>query len=91
LVDNDVHCVLDAHHYLGKRIGKNMERRHFEIIADVLTQMEDREAARAACMEFAKWLPHTNANFDAFRFISACMLSSERLTTSETNWHTLEK
>ena len=57
-----------------------MERRHFEIIANVLLQMEDRDAARKACIEFANWLPHTNPNFNRDRFISACTLSSERVT-----------
>ena len=54
-----------------------MARQHFQFIADVICEMDDRVSAQEAAVEFAYSLSDTNTRFDSGRFLKACMLTEE--------------
>ena len=49
-----------------------MQRRHFELIAEIIAKELDGEHREKAAYAFAYVLPTTNANFDTQRFLKAC-------------------
>jgi hypothetical protein len=53
-----------------------MQRRHFELIAEIISKELDGEYREKAAYAFAYILPITNANFDAQRFLEACKVSA---------------
>jgi hypothetical protein len=50
----------------------SMQRRHFELIAEIIAKELDGEAREKAAYAFNHILPMTNANFDSQRFLEAC-------------------
>jgi hypothetical protein len=50
----------------------HMERRHFELIAEIIRKELDGEYREKAAYAFAYILPTTNQNFDSQRFLEAC-------------------
>jgi hypothetical protein len=53
-----------------------MERRHFQVIADIIRLLPVYERTHIAA-HFAKQLGRTNIRFDHERFLSACGVSRE--------------
>jgi hypothetical protein len=53
-----------------------MQRRHFELIAEVISKELDGEYREKAAYAFAYILPMTNGNFDSQRFLKACKVSA---------------
>jgi hypothetical protein len=53
-----------------------MQRRHFELIAEIIAKELDGEHREKAAYTFAYILPTTNGNFDSQRFLKACKLSA---------------
>jgi hypothetical protein len=49
-----------------------MQRRHFELIAEIIAKELDGEAREKAAYAFAYILPTTNGRFDSQRFLEAC-------------------
>jgi hypothetical protein len=58
-----------------------MQRRHFELIAEIIAKELDGEYREKAAYAFAYVLPITNGNFDSQRFLKACKVSKG--TTNE--------
>jgi hypothetical protein len=52
-----------------------MQRRHFELIAEIISEL-DAEHREKAALAFAYVLPKTNQNFDSQRFLKACKVSA---------------
>ena len=52
-----------------------MQRRHFELIAEIISELEGEHREKAA-YAFAYILPMTNQNFDSQRFLRACKVSA---------------
>jgi hypothetical protein len=52
-----------------------MQRRHFELIAEIISELEGEHREKAA-FAFAYILPMTNQNFDSQRFFKACKVSA---------------
>jgi hypothetical protein len=53
-----------------------MQRRHFELIAEIISKELEGEHREKAAYAFAYILPTTNANFDSQRFLQACKVSA---------------
>ena len=53
-----------------------MQRRHFELIAEIIAKELDGEYREKAAYAFAYILPITNANFDSQRFLMACKVKA---------------
>jgi hypothetical protein len=53
-----------------------MQRRHFELIAEIIAKELDGEHREKAAYAFAYILPMTNANFDSQRFLMACKVKA---------------
>jgi hypothetical protein len=53
-----------------------MQRRHFELIAEIIAKELDGEYREKAAYAFAYILPTTNGNFDSQRFLKACKVSA---------------
>jgi hypothetical protein len=53
-----------------------MQRRHFELIAEIIAKELEGEHREKAAYAFAYILPTTNANFDSQRFFQACKVSA---------------
>src|SRR5258708_3679732 len=53
-----------------------MQRRHFELIAEIIAKELEREHREKAAYAFAYILPTTNANFDTQRFLKACRVKA---------------
>lgn len=49
-----------------------MTRRHFELIARVVAQVDDAKARERLAWAFAHELAQTNDRFDCSRFVEAC-------------------
>jgi hypothetical protein len=58
------------------RNGMTMQRRHFELIAEIVAKELDGEYREKAADAFAYILPTTNANFDSQRFLKACKVNA---------------
>jgi hypothetical protein len=58
------------------RATRRMQRRHFELIAEVISKELDGEYREKAAYAFAYILPITNGNFDSQRFLKACKVSA---------------
>jgi hypothetical protein len=56
-----------------------MQRRHFELIAEIIAKELDGEHREKAAYAFAYALPITNGNFDSQRFLKACKVSEKAL------------
>lgn len=54
------------------RNGVRMQRRHFELIAEVIAKELDGEVHRLCAQAFAQDLKATNAQFNRERFLRAC-------------------
>ena len=52
-----------------------MQRRHCELIAEIISELEGEHREKAA-YAFAYVLPMTNQNFDSQRFLQACKVSA---------------
>ena len=57
-------------------INPRMQRRHFELIAEIIAKELDGEHREKAAYAFAYILPITNGNFDSQRFLKACKVSA---------------
>jgi hypothetical protein len=53
-----------------------MQRRHFELIAEIIAKELDGEHREKAAYAFAYILPTTNMNFDSQRFFKACKVNA---------------
>jgi hypothetical protein len=53
-----------------------MQRRHFELIAEIIAKELDGEYREKAAYAFAYIIPMTNRNFDSQRFFRACMVTA---------------
>jgi hypothetical protein len=53
-----------------------MQRRHFELIAEIIAKELDGEHREKAAYAFAYILPITNGNFDSQRFLRACKVNA---------------
>jgi hypothetical protein len=53
-----------------------MQRRHFELIAEIIAKELDGEHREKAAYAFAYILPMTNANFDSQKFLKACKVKA---------------
>lgn len=49
-----------------------MQRRHFELIARVVSHITNTTNRRTVAEEFADELAHTNPQFDRAKFLRAC-------------------
>jgi hypothetical protein len=58
------------------RNGTGMQRRHFELIAEIIAKELDGEYREKAAYAFAYILPMTNGNFDSQRFLKACKVTA---------------
>ena len=56
--------------------ARGMQRRHFELIAEIISKELNGEYREKAAYAFAYILPITNANFDSQRFLKACKVSA---------------
>jgi hypothetical protein len=54
----------------------HMERRHFELIAEIIRKELDGEYREKAAYAFAYILPMTNGNFDSQKFLKACKVNA---------------
>ena len=54
---------------------REMQRRHFELIADIAKELEGEYREKAA-YAFVYILPMTNWNFDCQRFVRACKVNA---------------
>ena len=52
-----------------------MQRRHFELIAEIISELEGEHREKAA-YAFAYVLPMTNGKFDSQRFLQACKVKA---------------
>jgi hypothetical protein len=53
-----------------------MQRRHFELIPEIIAKELEGEHREKAAYAFAYILPITNGNFDSQRFLRACKVSA---------------
>jgi hypothetical protein len=53
-----------------------MQRRHFELIAEIIAKELDGEHREKAAYAFAYILPITNANFNSQKFLAACKVNA---------------
>jgi hypothetical protein len=53
-----------------------MQRRHFELIAEIIAKELDGEHREKAAYAFAYTLPMTNGRFDSQRFLEACKVKA---------------
>jgi hypothetical protein len=53
-----------------------MQRRHFELIAEIIAMELEGEHREKAAYAFAYILPITNGNFDSQRFLRACKVNA---------------
>jgi hypothetical protein len=53
-----------------------MQRRHFELIAEIIAKELNGEYREKAAYAFAYILPMTNGNFDSQRFLMACKVNA---------------
>ena len=53
-----------------------MQRRHFELIAEIISKELHGEYREKAAYAFAYILPMTNANFDSQKFLQACKVTA---------------
>jgi hypothetical protein len=53
-----------------------MQRRHFELIAEIIAKELEGEHREKAAYAFAYILPITNRNFDPQRFLKACKVNA---------------
>jgi hypothetical protein len=58
------------------RTNGSMQRRHFELIAEIIGKELEGEFREKAAYAFAYILPMTNANFDSQRFLKACKVNA---------------
>ena len=58
------------------RSNGSMQRRHFELIAEIIAKKLDEEFREKAEYAFAYILPMTNANVDSQGFLRACKVSA---------------
>ena len=49
-----------------------MTRKHFQMIANIVKNIEDREARQSVAMDFAHALRDENPRFNVSRFVEAC-------------------
>jgi hypothetical protein len=49
-----------------------MTRKHFEMIANVVSAIDDMDTRKEVALNFAHSLREENPRFDIFRFIKAC-------------------
>ena len=49
-----------------------MTRKHFQMIADVVKNIDDNKVRHAVAMDFALRLKAENPRFDISRFVGAC-------------------
>jgi hypothetical protein len=61
---------------IGTHPPARMQRRHFELIAEIIAKELDGEYREKAAYAFAYILPMTNANFDSQRFLRACKVNA---------------
>jgi hypothetical protein len=53
-----------------------MQRRHFELIAEIIAKELDGEHREKAAYAFAYILPTTNGRFNSQRFLEACKVNA---------------
>jgi hypothetical protein len=55
----------------------HMERRHFELIAEIIRKELEGECREKAAYAFAHILPSTNGQFNPQRFLRACEVKAK--------------
>ena len=54
----------------------SLQRRHFELIAEIIRKELDGECREKAAYAFAYILPTTNGKFNSQRFLEACQVKA---------------
>ncbi len=49
-----------------------MTRKHFQLIANIVKNIDDPKTRQSVAMDFAHALTGENPNFDVCRFVTAC-------------------
>jgi hypothetical protein len=63
-------------HQQTQALRVTMQRRHFKLIAEIISKELDGEYREKAAYAFAYILPTTNRNFDSQRFLEACKVKA---------------
>jgi hypothetical protein len=58
--------------YTSPAEEKDMTRKHFQMIANVVKNIDDHKVRHAVAMDFALKLKAENPRFDISRFVGAC-------------------
>ena len=58
--------------YTSPEEEKDMTRKHFQMIANVVKNIDDPKVRHAVAMDFALKLKAENPRFDISRFVGAC-------------------
>ena len=58
--------------YMSPAEEKDMTRKHFQMIANVVKNIDDPKTRHAVAMDFAMRLKAENPRFDISRFVGAC-------------------
>jgi hypothetical protein len=61
---------------INPRRNVEMQRRHFQLIAEVISKELEGEHREKAAYAFAHILPITNRKFDSRKFLRACKVSA---------------
>ena len=65
-----------THTLAHQRTNGSMQRRHYELIAEIIAKELDGEHREKAAYAFAYALPITNGRFDSQRFLEACKVKA---------------
>ena len=57
-----------------------MTRQHFEMIAEVVSAIENPDTRKATALNFTVKLHECNINFDTCRFLKACRVNDKTFT-----------
>lgn len=63
--------------------GVNFQRRHFEFIAKVISEIGADDVRCTTALRFAGELQATNANFDWEKFMAACRVPTNAKMTED--------
>ena len=61
-----------------------MTRQHFEMIADVVSAIENPDIRKTTALNFTVKLHECNINFDTCRFLKACQVNDNTSTHTRT-------
>jgi hypothetical protein len=73
---NSKELLMATQAYHKRPTNGHMQRRHFELIAEIIAKELEGEHREKAAYAFSHILPMTNANFDPQRFLKACKVKA---------------